>query len=81
MRYNLYYAPDGCDEEYVGEYASLEEASVAAAAGKRGLEKSLWDTARAAGHCGGLYAPETMNETEDAYEWLSEFHVAVPLRE
>lgn len=68
MSYNLYYAPDGSAPEFVGEYETLEECREAAAAGPRGLEQSLWDTARAAGHCGGMYAPDA--DADEPAEWM-----------
>lgn len=52
--YRVYRAPDGCSPQYCGEYATLEAAQEAAETEPRGLEESLWATARATGHCGGV---------------------------
>jgi len=67
--YNVYYAPDGCDSSFVGFAETIEDAR--AMAGQGGLEKSLWDTARAAGHCAGMTAPEG-EEAEEPDEWFGE---------
>lgn len=64
ITYRVYHAPEGCDPSYCGEYDDRDEAAQAAAADPRGLEQSLWDTARAAGHCAGLTAPDDGEESE-----------------
>ena len=72
--YYVFSAPDGCDETYCGETTSLREARRMARRGV-GLERAMWDTARAAGHCGGWYAPPeaaTACTPEDIYEWAGE---------
>jgi hypothetical protein len=65
--YNVYHAPDGCDPEFIGWVPDLEEAQ--SFVGLSGLPKSLWGVARAAGHCGGMYAPEG-EEDDDNITWL-----------
>jgi len=81
--YHVYYAPDGCDDCYVGEAASLDEARALMESGQKGLERSLWDTARAAGHCAGLVAPETEHEDDEPLEWGGPegYHCIVAVRD
>lgn len=71
--YVVMHSPEGSDEEYIGSAKTLEAAREMAAEfdrGERGsLEKSLWDTARTAGHCGGISAPPEMSDDEPI-EWL-----------
>ena len=57
MAYRVYYAPDGSDEAYCGERDTYAEAVAMAETEPDGLERSLWETARAAGHFGGMTAP------------------------
>ena len=66
--YNIYHAPDGCAPEFYGRTKTIAAGKSLAAAG-RALPASLWDTARAAGHCGGLVAPEG-REAEEPAEWF-----------
>lgn len=69
--YYVFVAPDGCDERYCGEAHTIREARRMARSGV-GLERALWGTARAAGHCGGWYAPPpaaTDCAADDIYEW------------
>ena len=61
--YRVYNAPDGCDISYCGEFSTLGAAQAAAEREPAGLQQSEWDTARAAGHCGGQYAPESAEES------------------
>jgi hypothetical protein len=63
-KYRVYYSPEGSDSQYCGEFESLDEAQEAAESEPDGLEQCLWDTARAAGHCGGLSAPDAGEEGE-----------------
>ena len=67
--YNVYHAPDGSAPSYYGFVATIDEAKALAAKG-RTLESSLWDTARAAGHCAGLYAPDQSDEDSEPAEWF-----------
>ena len=70
--YAVYHAPEGSAESYYGRVETLEEARKLAANG-RALERSLWDTARAAGHCAGLTAPDLAEgETlaDEPAEWF-----------
>lgn len=71
--YNVYNAPEGCSESYYGFAATLADARKLAAKGKgRALEASLYDTARAAGHCAGLSAPDKTNEADEPEEWFGD---------
>lgn len=78
--YNVYYAPDGSAEEYVGFASTIEEARKMTGPG---LEEWLYETARAAGHCGGRYAPDKSHEDDEPTEWFGEdgYHCAVAVRE
>lgn len=76
--YNVYYAPDGCDESYVGFADTMDDAK--AMVGSDGLPGSLYDSARAAGHCAGMTAPNKSREIEEAAIWLDECYCAVPVR-
>jgi len=77
--YNVYEAPDGCCESFLGVVSNLSEAYDLVNSGKVGLEESLYETARTAGHCGGLYAPEKQHEENEPTEWFGPdgFHCAV----
>ena len=68
-KYRVYRAPEGCDSSFCGEYDTLAEAQQAAETEPAGLERSLWDTARAAGHCGGLTAPSGGVEDDEPISW------------
>ena len=68
--YNVYRAADGCDEEYYGFAETLDEAIEMAKTSTR-LPAHLYETARAAGSCGGKHAPEKVNEGAVA-EWFGE---------
>lgn len=68
--YNVYRAADGCSEEFYGFVETLDEARKLAEAGSS-LPESLYATAEAAGHCGGLEAPDKTNEGEVA-EWFGD---------
>lgn len=63
--YNVYRAADGCALEFFGRVRSLRAARHMAAVGGS-LPQCLWDTARAAGHCGGIRAPEGTESPEPA---------------
>ncbi len=67
--YNVYHAADGGAAEYYGFAATLDEAKELAARG-RALQASLWDTARTAGHCDGLAAPDQTGEDDEVAEWF-----------
>lgn len=67
--YRVYEAAEGCDLVFCGERRTLAEARALAATEPTGLEKSLWDTARAAGHCGGLTAPDGGTEADEPCSW------------
>lgn len=67
--YRLYYAPEGGDISYCGEYETESEAIEAADRDPRGLECSLWDTARAAGHVAGMHAPDGNGSEAENGEW------------
>jgi len=78
--FNVYHAPDGCAEEYIGHAGTLREAQNMA--GRRGLPESEYDTARTAGHCGGMLAPDKTGEGE-VWEWCGRdgFTAIVPVFE
>jgi hypothetical protein len=84
-KYNVYYAPDGGAETFLGEAASLGAATARAHRHLRdggGLAEAMYETARAAGHVDGMAAPDKSAERDDANEWLSVgdgHYVAVPL--
>jgi hypothetical protein len=63
--WRVYRSPDGSGQSYCGEYDSLESAQKAADSEPDGLHKYLWDTARAAGHCGGLHSPPSDGVEDD----------------
>lgn len=71
--YRVYAAPEGCDPSYVGEYDTLNAAVQVAMSEASGLPQYMWDTARAAGHCAGQTAPESLADGETEGEPLS-FH-------
>lgn len=75
--YRIYDAPEGCDQIFCGEYDTLAEAQEAADGEPGGLPRSMWDTARAAGHCGGLTAPDGGTEDEEPISWHGESHCVV----
>lgn len=56
MKYRVYYAADGCAQEYIGDAASLRAARRLAAEHGRGdrfgSPEALWQTARAAAGSG-----------------------------
>ena len=76
--YNVYEAPDGCAETYLGQVTSLRAARSLAARGG-GLEESLYGTARAAGHCAGMSAPDKTGEVGEPVAWFGRdgWHCAV----
>lgn len=74
--YNVYHAPEGSAESFYGFVDTLDEARELAAKG-RALEASLYDTARAAGHCAGLSAPDKDGEDSDVTEWFGDDDCAV----
>lgn len=67
--YRVYDVTEGCDPSFCGEYDTLAEARAVAETEPAGLEKSLWDTARAAGHCGGKSAPCGGVEDDETISW------------
>lgn len=73
-RYRLYYAPQGSGMSYCGEFETRLEACRTADRSPRGLSEDQWDTARQAGHCGGLTAPPTAGqEDEDPLLWVEDY--------
>lgn len=67
--YHVYHAPDGSGESYLGFATSLRAARRLAATGRE-LPESLYATARAAGHCAGLQAPDTSHEASEPTAWF-----------
>ena len=72
--YNVYRA-DGYDERFYGFAKSLAAAKKLTKG--RSLEASLYDTARAAVHCGGLEAPDKSREDDEVAKWFDEYKCAV----
>lgn len=68
-KYRVYKAEVGSDIAFCGEYDTYERAVEIAGKEPRGLEQSLWDTARAAGHCGGQTAPDSDGEEDEPKSW------------
>jgi hypothetical protein len=74
--YRVELCPDGCDVSFVGDYDSLAKARAAAESGACGLPRADWDTARAAGHVGGMTAPEGgPEEYAEADEWVGYYAI------
>lgn len=69
MAYRVYRAPDGCDPMYCGEFDEYDAAVRHAESEPVGLEKCLWQTARAAGHCAGMHAPDDCEESDEPVSW------------
>lgn len=67
--YRIYDAPEGSDLSFCGERDTLEEAQQFAETGPVGLERSLWDTVRVAGHFAGMTAPDGGDEDEEPISW------------
>jgi hypothetical protein len=67
--YNVY----GSDGAFCGYVDTLEDARELASKKPAGLEESLWETARKAGHCGGMRAPETNSEADEPCAWLGDY--------
>ena len=67
--YNVYRYADGSSEEFYGFVDTIGEAKELASRGKC-LEESMYSTARLAGHCGGISAPDKENEDSEVTEWF-----------
>lgn len=67
--YNVYHAPDGCGESYLGFVTSLRAARRLAARGRE-LPAHLYETARAAGHVAGMTAPDKSHEADEPAAWF-----------
>jgi len=65
--YRVYHAPEGGDLAYCGDASTLRQARRLAGGG--GLPRSMWDTARAAGHVCGMTAPDGGYEDSEPCEW------------
>lgn len=76
-RYRLYHAPDGGTRSFCGEHETRIGAAMTAERHRpRGLSEDQWETARAAGHAGGLYAPDLDGiEDEGPLLWVGEYYV------
>lgn len=61
--YEVYESASGSAEAYLGRASTLRQARRMAAQGG-GLPPSMYDTARAAGHCGGYSAPSLGDDEE-----------------
>lgn len=71
-QYNVYHAPDGGSVTYLGQATSLRAARalVARTPHGGGLPECLWATARAAGHCAGMRAPDQQGEASEPTAWF-----------
>jgi hypothetical protein len=69
--YNVYRAADGCSEEFYGFVKTIDEAKALAATGNT-LQECMYATATAAGHCGGISAPDKSNEDAESVEWFGD---------
>ena len=68
--YRVYEAAVGSDLVFCGELDDLRDAMKFANSEPAGLPKSLWDTARVAGHVGGLLAPDLRgDEADEVCSW------------
>jgi hypothetical protein len=67
--YNVYHAPEGSCESYLGRVTSLRAARHLAATGRE-LHESMYGTARAAGHVCGLTAPDKSHEDDEPSAWF-----------
>ena len=65
--WNVYRIADGCALEYYGRANTLSDAKQLSKG--RSLPQSDWDTAKAAGHCGGISAPGGVEEDEPSHWW------------
>ena len=68
--YNVYHAPDGGSESYLGFVTSLKAARHLAAVGGNELPESLYGTAQAAGHVYGMSAPDKSHEDTEPTAWF-----------
>lgn len=75
--FNVYHAPEGCAEVFLGFAKNLREAQ--SLVGKGGLAQSDYGTARAAGHCAGMHAPDKSGEGKEPWEWLGDDTCAMPV--
>jgi hypothetical protein len=64
VAYRVYRVPEGCDEEFCGEFTTRAEAVSCAKKGQSGIPRGQWGTASAAGQCGGRTSPGEGEETE-----------------
>jgi hypothetical protein len=68
--YRVYRAEDASDPAFCAEYDTRAEAQECAEREPDGLEKSMWETARAAGHVGGQVAPDAAGiEADEPVSW------------
>ena len=75
-KYRLYCQPEGSIASYCGEFETRALAASAADRQPRGLSEDQWDTARRAGHCGGLTAPDSAGQEDDEpLLWVGEYCV------
>jgi hypothetical protein len=81
--YRVYESPDGCDVSFCGSHDTYEQAVDAAEKEPAGLQKCDWETARKAGHCGGMYAPDPDGiEDDEPISWHGKhgWHYVVRVR-
>lgn len=76
IKYRVELAQDGCDVEFAGDCDTLAEARELAATTPRTLPRSMYDTARAAGHVAGMTAPVGGSaEPTEPIEWIGDYAI------
>ena len=75
--YNVYLATPGSDLSFFGFADTIAAAKELSRSGNS-LDASDWGSAKAAGHCGGIAAPEGI-EDNDNVVWLHGDFCAVPV--
>lgn len=80
--YNVYYAPDGCSERFLGRVTTLEQACKLGESSP-GIESCLYETMRNAGGLSEMLVPDKSGELDDGFEWFGDdgYTVAVPIAE
>lgn len=75
--YRVYEAAEGSDLIFCGEFDDQFTAETVADSAPGGIPRSLWDTARAAGHCAGMVSPEGGVEDDEPLSWHADHHCVV----
>lgn len=75
--YRVELAEDGCDVEFAGDCDTIKEARALASSNPTTLPKSLYDTAKAAGHVAGMNAPSVAVSGDcEPIEWVGDFAIS-----